>query len=345
MGAGWIRSIHLGFQRMSLRRCTGVHFLPVFSPIRIALCTFFTALVISKGLSGIYWKKGCESSITEEQTMTKGLIGPSLGPLKDIQNESSSKISDSFAETDIPSFHNTASCVVMPLQSPTNGAYYPTSTACYGSSNSGSVAYSAPFGTSGLPVKPWVTTHEHQGMPSTNMFHSADAQMKVSSSDSRSGSDVYDVDYDEELALRIAVEQSKVDNGGSSRSGASSQLMRQRSVVVLILGGELYVDVLVRSGFAAPFLHLVAEDEGRSDILLVEHGVDLLLPSTALLVLFHLPRTSRRQHGKRLSASTEERKSFGRTTPPAGRCGTASAYGSIFTGGSSSRSLFTGGRE
>lgn len=28
------------------------------------------------------WEKGCESSITDEQTLTNGLIGPSLGPLK-----------------------------------------------------------------------------------------------------------------------------------------------------------------------------------------------------------------------------------------------------------------------
>ncbi|KAM3276527.1 hypothetical protein ACQJBY_044748 [Aegilops geniculata] len=130
------------------------------------------------------WEKGCESSGTEAQALANGMIGPSLRPLKDIQNESTSKISDSFAETDIPSFSNTASCVVMPLQSPTNGAYYPTSTACYGSSTSRSVAYSAPFGTSGLPVKPCVTTHGHQGMPSTNMFHSADAQMKGAQSTS-----------------------------------------------------------------------------------------------------------------------------------------------------------------
>ncbi|CAM0952247.1 unnamed protein product [Alopecurus aequalis] len=124
------------------------------------------------------WEKGCESSSKEAQAFTKGLIGPSLGPLKDIQNESTSKIMDNFAETDIQSFSNTASCVVMPLQSPTNGAYHPTSTACYGSFASGSGAYSAPFGTSGMPFKPWDATHEHQGIPSTNMFRSADAQMK-----------------------------------------------------------------------------------------------------------------------------------------------------------------------
>jgi hypothetical protein len=69
---------------------------------------------------------------------------------------------DSFVETDIPSFSP-----VMPMQSPTNGAYHPTSTSCYESSASGSVAYSGPSGTTGLPVK-------HQGMPSTNMFHGAD---------------------------------------------------------------------------------------------------------------------------------------------------------------------------
>ncbi|VAI34256.1 unnamed protein product [Triticum turgidum subsp. durum] len=148
------------------------------------------------------WEKGCESSGKEAQALANGMIGPSLGPLKDIQNESTSKISDSFAETDIPSFRNTASCVVMPLQSPTNGAYYPTSTACHGSSTSGSVAYSAPFGTSGLPVKPCVTTHGHQGMPSTNVFHSADAQMKGAQSTSLgngpnppSSSFVYECDF------------------------------------------------------------------------------------------------------------------------------------------------------
>ncbi|KAM0844259.1 hypothetical protein ACQ4PT_057175 [Festuca glaucescens] len=124
------------------------------------------------------WEKGCESSSTEAQSLTKGMIGPSLGPLKDIQNETTSKIMDSFAETDIPSYSNIASCVVVPLQSPTNGAYHPTSTACYGPSASGSVAYSVPFGTSGLPIEPWVTTHEHHGVTSTNMFRGADAQMK-----------------------------------------------------------------------------------------------------------------------------------------------------------------------
>ncbi|KAM0852662.1 hypothetical protein ACQ4PT_042485 [Festuca glaucescens] len=124
------------------------------------------------------WEKGCESSSTEAQSLTRGLTGPSLGLFKDIQNETTSKIMDSFAETDIPSYSNTASCVVMPLQSPTNGAYHPTSTACCGPSASGSVAYSAPFGTSGLPRKTWAATHGHQGMPSANMFHSDDAQMK-----------------------------------------------------------------------------------------------------------------------------------------------------------------------
>ncbi|XP_051188679.1 TITAN-like protein [Lolium perenne] len=124
------------------------------------------------------WEKSCESSSTEAQSLTGSMIGPSLGPFKDIQNETTSKIMDSFAETDIPSYSNTASCVVMPLQSPTNGAYHPTSTACYGPSASGSVAYSAPFGTSGLPGKTWVATHENQGMPSANMFPGADARMK-----------------------------------------------------------------------------------------------------------------------------------------------------------------------
>ena len=124
------------------------------------------------------WENCCESSSKDAQTLTKALIGPSLGPLKDIHNESTSKIMDNFAETDIPSFSNTASCVVMPLQSPTNGAYHPTSTASYGSFASESGAYSAPFGTSGLPVKTWATTHEHQDISIANMFRSADAQMK-----------------------------------------------------------------------------------------------------------------------------------------------------------------------
>uniref|UniRef100_A0ACD5YDH9 Uncharacterized protein n=2 Tax=Avena sativa TaxID=4498 RepID=A0ACD5YDH9_AVESA len=123
------------------------------------------------------WEQGCESS-SKAQTLNEEMIGPSLGPLKDIHNESTSKIMDNFAETDIPSFSNTASCVVMPLQSPTNGAFHPTSTACYGSSASGSVAYSAPFGASGLAIKPWATTHEHQGIPSTDMFLKSDVQMK-----------------------------------------------------------------------------------------------------------------------------------------------------------------------
>lgn len=87
---------------------------------------------------------------------------------------------DNFAETDIPSFNNSASYVVMPLQSPTNGVYHPISTVCYGSTASGSVHYSAPLGTFGLPTTTWglVATRKHQGMLGTNMFHSTDAKMK-----------------------------------------------------------------------------------------------------------------------------------------------------------------------
>ncbi|KAI4982523.1 hypothetical protein ZWY2020_023015 [Hordeum vulgare] len=120
--------------------------------------------------------------------------------------------------------------------------------------------------------------------------------------------------------------------------------MRQRSVVVLV-GGELDVDALLRSGFAVPLLHLVAEGEGRRDTLFVEHGVDLLIPPAALLLLFRLPRTPRQQRGQKAIHLRRGRKSFSPTMAPARRSGTASASGSIFTGGSSSSSLFTGGRE
>ena len=71
--------------------------------------------------------------------------------MKDIRNESTSDNLDSIAQTNIPSFTNTASYVVMPLQSPTNGAYHPISTACYGAPDCGSVSYSAAYGTVGLP--------------------------------------------------------------------------------------------------------------------------------------------------------------------------------------------------
>ena len=46
----------------------------------------------------------------------------------------------------------------------------------------------------------------------------------MSSSGSDSGSEL---DYEEEMALRIALERSKVETGGSSGSGASPQLPRR----------------------------------------------------------------------------------------------------------------------
>ncbi|KAF2916957.1 hypothetical protein DAI22_09g157700 [Oryza sativa Japonica Group] len=126
------------------------------------------------------WEKCCESSSTEQETSTEGLIGPSLGPLKDIRNKSTSKHLDNFAETYIPSSSNTASNVVMPLQSPTNGAYYPNSTACQGSSSFGSIPYSAPFETFGVPIIPCgsVALHEQQVMLGTDLFQSAGTKMK-----------------------------------------------------------------------------------------------------------------------------------------------------------------------
>ncbi|CAN6204957.1 unnamed protein product [Urochloa humidicola] len=126
------------------------------------------------------WEKGCESLSKGAKTGTEGLIRPSLGPMKDIQNESTCDNLDSFAQTNIPCFSNTASYVVMPLQSPTNGAYHPISTAYHGAFSSGSVPYSAPYGTVGLPVAPWGSseTHEQQGVPSTNCFHSTGPEMK-----------------------------------------------------------------------------------------------------------------------------------------------------------------------
>jgi len=111
---------------------------------------------------------------------TEGLIGPSLGPMKDIQNESTCDNLDNCAETNIPSFSNTSSYVVMPLQIPTNGAYHPISTACHAAVASASVSYSAPYGTVGVPITPWgsARTHEQQAVLSTNCFHSTGPEMK-----------------------------------------------------------------------------------------------------------------------------------------------------------------------
>jgi hypothetical protein len=111
---------------------------------------------------------------------TEGLIGPSLKQIKDIQNEYTCDNLDSFAQNNISSFSNTASYVVMPLQSPTNGAYDPISTACHGASSSGSAPYSAPYGTVGLPITPWGSseTHKQQGALSTNLCHSSGPETK-----------------------------------------------------------------------------------------------------------------------------------------------------------------------
>lgn len=121
-----------------------------------------------------------ESLSTGTEKGTEGLIGPSQKQIKDIQNEYTSDTLDSFAQNNIPSFNNTASCVVMPLQSPTNGAYGPISTACHGASSSGSAPYSAPYGTVGLPITPWgsARTHEQQGGLSTNSFRSSGPETK-----------------------------------------------------------------------------------------------------------------------------------------------------------------------
>uniref|UniRef100_A0A0D9XFF3 TITAN-like protein n=1 Tax=Leersia perrieri TaxID=77586 RepID=A0A0D9XFF3_9ORYZ len=151
------------------------------------------------------WEKSCESLITEPQTPTEGLIGPSLGPPKDIQNKSTSKYLDNFAETHFPSSSNTASNVVIPLQSPTDGAYYPNSTACHGSSSFGSIPYSAPFETFGVPVTPCglVVSHEKQAMKGTHSFCSADTKMKGS--------------------------QSTILGNGPNSSGSSSVYVQQRN--------------------------------------------------------------------------------------------------------------------
>ncbi|KAF8780882.1 hypothetical protein HU200_000840 [Digitaria exilis] len=125
------------------------------------------------------WEKGCESLSTGAKTGTEELIGPSLGPMKDIQNESTCDNSDTFARTNIPSFSNTASYVVMPLQNPTNGAYHPISTECHGAFGSGNASYSAPYGTVGLPITAWgsAETHKQQGVLSTNCFHGTGPEM------------------------------------------------------------------------------------------------------------------------------------------------------------------------
>lgn len=111
---------------------------------------------------------------------TEELIGPSLRPMKDIQNESTSDNLDSFAQTNIPSFSNTASYVVMPLQNPTNGAYHPISTACQGAFGSGNVSCSTSYGTAGMPITSWgsAETHEQQGVLSTNCSHGTGPEMK-----------------------------------------------------------------------------------------------------------------------------------------------------------------------
>ncbi|XP_062199186.1 meiosis-specific protein PAIR2-like [Phragmites australis] len=129
------------------------------------------------------WEKGCESLSTGAKTVTEGLIGRTLGPMKDIRNESTTDNLHSFAQTDILSFSNTPSYVVMPLQSPTNGAYHPISTVCHGASASGSVLYSAPYGTVGVPITPWgsAKTNEQQDVLTTNLFYSTGPEMKCRS--------------------------------------------------------------------------------------------------------------------------------------------------------------------
>lgn len=61
-----------------------------------------------------------------------------------------------------------------------NGAYYPNSTACQGSSSFGSIPYSAPFETFGVPIIPCgsVALHEQQVMLGTDLFQSAGTKMK-----------------------------------------------------------------------------------------------------------------------------------------------------------------------
>ncbi|KAL6845927.1 hypothetical protein ACP4OV_023375 [Aristida adscensionis] len=123
------------------------------------------------------WERACEALNAGEKT--EGLIGPTLGSMEDIQNESTTSNLDSFAQINIPSLSNTASYVVMPLQSPTNGAYHPISTACHGASTSGAVLYSAPYGTVGLPVRPWGSAETNEQDELTkSVFHSADPAMR-----------------------------------------------------------------------------------------------------------------------------------------------------------------------
>ncbi|ONM22775.1 TITAN-like protein [Zea mays] len=126
------------------------------------------------------WEKGPECLSTGTKKGTEELIGPSLKQIKDIQNEYACDSLDSFAQNNIPSFSNTASYVVMPLQNSTNGAYGSISTACHGASSSGSASHSAPYGTVGLPITPWgsAETHKLQGALSTNWFHSSGTETK-----------------------------------------------------------------------------------------------------------------------------------------------------------------------
>ncbi|KAG8049717.1 hypothetical protein GUJ93_ZPchr0009g1933 [Zizania palustris] len=126
------------------------------------------------------WEKCCESLSTEPEMLSEGLIGPTPGLLKDIRNKSTSKNLDNFAESYIPYSSNTESCVVMPLQSPTNGAYYPNSTACHGSSTFGSIPYSPSCEIFGVPIKHCglIPSHEQQIMLGTDLLHSVDTKMK-----------------------------------------------------------------------------------------------------------------------------------------------------------------------
>lgn len=120
------------------------------------------------------WEKGYESLRTGAKKGSEVLIGPSLEPMKDIQNESTCEKLDSFAQTNFPSFRNSASCVVMPLQSPTNGAYHPVSPACHVASSSGIAPYATPYGTVQPSMTPWgsAETHELQGALSRNWCRS-----------------------------------------------------------------------------------------------------------------------------------------------------------------------------
>ncbi|WVZ65484.1 hypothetical protein U9M48_014837 [Paspalum notatum var. saurae] len=126
------------------------------------------------------WEKVSKSLSTEAKKGTEGLIGPSLKPTKDIQNESTCDNLDSFSQTNFPSLSNTASYVVMPLQSPTNGEYHPISTACHVASSLSSALYATPCETLRPPITPWgsAETHKLQGAPPTNWFHSSGPETK-----------------------------------------------------------------------------------------------------------------------------------------------------------------------